>query len=100
MPNKNYRSGSGFEHRWCKQLLNEGYQKAVRFYASKGICDVYWVDKKGNYGEDQLKYSRVRKPKIDTDEFLRLIQYAMDSKFKVRLVSKQSRQPIQIWELN
>ena len=103
MVNKNYRSGYGFENRRIKELLEKKIAiRGDRNYASRGICDLWWVDQKGKVHEEQLKYSRIRCPRISTEEFTSLIQYALDveGKIKVSLVSKQSRKPVMIWELN
>ncbi len=103
MVNRNYKSGYGFEIRYLNQLLESKKAiKGARYYASKGICDVWWVDQNGVMHDDQLKYSRIRCPKISTEEFLRLIQYSIEveGKIKVSLVSKQSRKPVMVWELN
>ena len=103
MVNRNYRAGAGFESRRLNQLLEDKTAvKGARYYASKGICDIWYVDQNGLMHDEQLKYSRVTKPRISTEEFLRLLQYAMDVEgiMKVSLVSKQSRKPIMVWDLN
>ena len=58
MPNENYRKGATFERRFCNDLKKSGRAiKAERFYASKGVMDVYWVEQDGKYCEAQLKYT-------------------------------------------
>lgn len=103
MANRNYRSGSGFERRRIQELLEKKIAiRGDRNYASKGICDLWYIDNKGKAHEEQLKYSRIRNPVISTEEFIRLIQYALEveGKIKVSLVSKRSRKPVMIWILN
>ena len=103
MANKNYRSGSGFERRRIRELLDKKIAvRGDRNYASKGICDLWYITKDGKAHEEQLKYSRIRNPVISTEEFLRLIQYAMDreGQITISLVSKQARKPVMIWKLN
>lgn len=76
MTNKNYRIGASFERRFVNELLKTGKAiKANRFYASRGIADVYWLDKNGTYHEAQLKYSH-GKPYISPQEKERIVQYA------------------------
>ena len=102
MSSKNYRSGAGFERRRINELLKTVAIRGDRNYGSKGICDLWYIDKQGKAHEEQLKYSRIRCPVISTEEFIRLIQYAMDKEgqIEVSLVSKQSRKPVMIWILN
>ena len=97
MPNKNYRAGAGFEARFIAKLIKEGIAvKAGRFYASKGITDVWWVDKKGVHNEAQLKYSAIKKPYISPHEKQELIQFSIKMKgcMDVWLVKKQSRKTL------
>jgi len=57
--NKNFRSGTAFEARFLANLIkNEDAVKGGRFYASKGITDVWWVDVEGVHNEAQLKFSK------------------------------------------
>jgi hypothetical protein len=103
MANKNYLAGAGFERRRIRDLLDKKIAiRGDRNYASRGICDLWYVDQKGIVHEEQLKYSRIKCPVISTDEFTKLIQYALDmeGKIKVSLVSKQSRKSIMVWHLN
>ena len=103
--NKNYRAGSGYEYRRLDRLKEDPcFVKGERFYASRGICDIWYVRKEGEkltYYEEQCKYSKT-KATISTEEFIRLLNYAMDNegKIKVALTSKVSRQPEQVWWLN
>lgn len=96
MPNKNYQKGVGFEARFIAKLLKTGEAiKAGRFYASKGITDVWWVDKQGQHNEAQLKYSSQKKPYISPHELITLSKFAKSVKtiIPVWLVLKQSRKP-------
>ena len=97
MPNKNYRKGASFESRFITNLKKDGYAiKAGRFYASKGVTDVWWVDDKGHHNEAQLKFSSKTTPYISPAEMQKLELFAtdMDGKILVWLVKKQSRKPI------
>jgi len=94
MPNNNKRIGTSFESRFIANLLkNKEAVKAGRFYASKGVTDVWWVDNDGRHNEAQLKFSSKKKPYISPDEMQRLKIFAidMDGKIPVWLVKKQSR---------
>jgi len=94
MPNKNYQRGASFESRFIANIVkHEGAVKAGRFYASKGITDVWWVDKKGHHNEAQLKFSSKGTPYISPTEMQTLELFAndMDGKILVWLVKKQSR---------
>ena len=93
--NRNYISGSNFERRFLAKLKREGRAiKGERFYASKGITDLYWVDKFGSYHEAQLKYSKT-KPYIHPKERKRLSEYAerFFPQVTVWLVMKSARKP-------
>ena len=97
MPNLNYRKGVSFERRFVNDLLKS--RKAIvanRFYASKGVTDVWWVDEEGRHNEAQLKFSSIKKPYISPAEMQKLELFAtdMDGKILVWLVKKQSRKPI------
>lgn len=125
MGGKNYRRGSSFEWRWLDSLLKTGKAiRGARFFRSTGPrwkydfdrvndlgtdwgwkhapVDVWWIDKEGLYNEAQLKYSSIKCASITTEEFLDLLEYAEENrnKFKVFLVSKQSRKKEYIWCLN
>ena len=98
MPNKNFRSGTAFEARFIKNLIENGDAvKAGRFYASKGITDVWWVDIKGVHNEAQLKFSK-KKPYIGNMELQSLKHFArkMRGYMKIWLIKKQSRRPLQM----
>ncbi len=102
MVNKNFRSGTAFEARFIKKLLeNKDAVKAGRFYASRGITDVWWVDTKGIHNEAQLKFSK-KKAYIAPIERESLHHFAkkMRGYMKVWLVKKQSRKPIEMELLN
>ncbi len=63
MPNKNKLKGTAFESRFIAKLLKDrNAVKAGRFYASKGVTDVWWVDDQGRHNEAQLKFSTKAKP--------------------------------------
>ena len=97
--NKNYKMGAAFEARFIKMLLDKGHAvKGGRFYASKGITDVWWVDKKGVHNEAQLKYSGSKRPYIASHELQRLKNYAikMNGYMNVWLVRKQARKLIEM----
>jgi len=103
MPNKNFRSGTAFEARFLAQLIkNNDAVKGGRFFASKGITDVWWVDTKGVHNEAQLKFSSKTKPYISPHEFedLKLFARRMKSYMKIWLVKKQSRKPLVMELLN
>ena len=94
MPNKNYRKGTSFEGRFIATLKKDGHAvKAGRFYASKGVTDVWWVDENGHHNEAQLKFSSIATPYISPAEMQKLELFAneMDGKILVWLVKKQSR---------
>ena len=94
MPNKNKQKGTNFEGRFIANLLKYGDAiKDGRFYASKGVTDVWWVDEKGHHHEAQLKFSTKNKPYISSAEMQKLELFAtdMNGKILVWLVKKQSR---------
>ena len=102
MPNKNFRSGTAFEARFIAKLLKEGKAiKAGRFYASKGITDVWWVSPQGVHHEAQLKFSK-NKPYISPAELAKLQKFAdkVAGVMGVWLVTRQSRKPIEMKVLN
>jgi hypothetical protein len=99
MVNKNYRKGSSFESRFIANLLrNEDAVKGGRFYASKGITDVWWVDINGVHNEAQLKFSSIKDPYISPNEMEDLKGFArrMKNYMKIWLVKKQSRKKLQM----
>jgi len=101
MVNKNFRSGTAYEARFLAGLLrNEDAVKGGRFYASKGITDVWWVDVEGVHNEAQLKFSSKKKPYISPHELEDLNRFArrMKSYMKIWLVTKQARKK-QVMEL-
>ena len=102
MVNKNYQKGRGFEYRWLEKLKHTGQLvRGERFYASKGITDVWYYLRDKTYHEDQLKYSTKRKPYISTEEMTILIQYAMDNPYIiVKLVSGRARRESLEWNLS
>jgi len=97
MPNKNYRKGSSFESRFVAKLIREGKAiKGGRFYASKGITDVWWVDQTGKHNEAQLKYSGIKDPYISPAEMDNLKSFAKEvgDKILIWIVKKQFRKAI------
>jgi len=99
LPNKNFRSGTAFEARFINNLLkNKDAVKAGRFYASKGITDVWWVDINGVHNEAQLKFSSKQKPYIPPYELENLKRLARQMKgyMKIWLVKKQSRKKLEM----
>jgi len=97
MPNKNYRIGASFEARFLAKLIKD--DKAVkggRFYASKGITDIWWVSHDGKHHEAQLKFSSIKEPYISPDELdkLKLFASVMNGIILVWLVKKQSRKSL------
>ncbi len=99
MPNKNFRSGTAFEARFIANLLkNKDAVKAGRFYASKGVTDVWWVDTNGVHNEAQLKFSAKRKPYMPHFELedLKLFARQMKGYMKIWLVKKQSRKKLEM----
>ena len=102
LSNKNYISGAGFESRFIRHLIHIGQAvKAGRFFASKGITDVWWVDQNGIHNEAQCKYSK-NKPYIRPQELRRLKSFAklVSGIIKVWIVKRQSRKPIVMEALN
>ena len=101
MVNKNFRSGTAYEARFIAGLIrNEDAVKGGRFFASKGITDVWWVDIKGVHNEAQLKFSAKKKPYISPHELedLNIFARRMKKYMKIWLVTKRSRQK-QVMEL-
>ena len=98
MASRNYRIGASFERRFVNDLLKSG--KAIianRFYASKGVTDVYWVEPNGQYNEAQLKYSKDT-PYISPKEKTRVIEYASKlHQIQVWIILKEYRKSA-IWE--
>ncbi len=96
--NKNYVAGRNFETRFLNSLLKKGLAvKGMRFQGSKGVTDVWWVDKDGVHHEAQLKYS-VKNPYIAPHEMQELRQFSreMNGKIIVWLVKKQARKTIEM----
>lgn len=99
MVNKSQRKGTAFESRFIANLIkNEDAVKAGRFYASKGVTDVWWVDIKGTHNEAQLKFTTKTKPYIHPHELEDLKTFArrMKGYMKVWLVKKQSRKKLEM----
>ena len=99
MPKFNYRKGASFESRFIAKLLRDGKAiKGGRFYASKGVTDIWWVSPDGIHNEAQLKFSSKKKPYISPGEIQKLELFAtdMNGKIKVWLVTKQARKPLEM----
>jgi len=97
MPNPNYRKGATFEASFLAKLIKDDKAiKGGRFYASRGITDLWWVDNQGKHNEAQLKFSSIRKPYISPEELEKLKVFAtdMNGKILVWLVKKQSHKPL------
>ena len=122
MGGKNYKAGASFEGRWLNSLIDSG--KAVRgqrFFRSTGPrwvrdytrmndhgtdyawihapVDIWWIDKEGNYREDQNKIGTNNVGRIDEEEFLNLIMYSWENPdIIVSLVSKQkNKKHTHVW---
>ncbi len=122
---KNYKAGASFEGRWLNQLLFTGKAKrGRRFFRSTGPrwkrdytrmnekgtdyawiyapVDVWWIDEKNNYNEDQCKIGTANVGRIDEEEFLNLVMYSWENPdITVSLVSKQkNKKHTHVWTLN
>ncbi len=88
----NYTIGTSYERRFINNLLATGEAiRGARFYHSEGPTDVWWVDKRGNHIEAQLKYSK-NKPYISKEERKKLRKFARSvPQIKVLLVMKKFR---------
>ena len=93
MVNKNYRRGSSFESRFIANLLKNGDSvKGGRFFASKGITDVWWVDIEGVHNEAQLKFSSKKNPYISPKELEELKEIMHETKLLIdELVKERDR---------
>ena len=97
MASRNYRIGASFESRFLAKLIKDNKAvKGGRFYASKGITDIWWVSHDGKHHEAQLKFSSIKEPYISPAELDKLKSFAtdMNGKILVWLVKKQSRKPL------
>ncbi|MCH7561499.1 MAG: hypothetical protein IIC67_09100 [Thaumarchaeota archaeon] len=74
--NRNRRSGFAYEHRFCIKLKKQGMKRVKRHYGSLGAADVEWTGKDGVRNHAQLKYSRIRLPKVDKKTMSALKKYA------------------------
>ena len=77
MPNKRYVQGRNFEYA-CLAKAKQKFNliKGARYYASRGICDIWWVDKYGKFNEAQCKHSHKSTVPISNAERERLKAYA------------------------
>ena len=88
------RIGTNYEVRFISRLIRIGEAvKAGRFYSSKGVTDVWWVDKEGRHHEAQLKFSTYQIPIISKEELWKLREFAnkYEKQITTWLVKKQSR---------
>ena len=99
MPNKNYRIGASFERRFVNDLLKSGRAiKENRFFASRGIMDIFWVEQDGRYCEAQLKFSSKSKAYISPKERDTVCEYAAKyNQITCYIVLKSYRQDAE-WE--
>ena len=122
---RNYKRGSSFEWRWLDGLFkNKKAIRGARFFRSTGPrwkpdygrmndagtdwawkhcpVDIWWIDKKGKYHEDQCKFGSNRVGVIDTDEMLDIIMYAWENPcIQVSLVSKEKNKKFtHVWIIN
>lgn len=106
MGGRNYKRGASYEQRRLDRVSQQpGFIKGSRHYASRGICDLWYIiqkDGQTTYVEEQCKYGTKNYGRISTEEFIELLNYAMDNegKIKVYLTSKMSRKPELVWPLN
>jgi len=96
MVNKNYGIGASFESRFIAKLLKDGHAvKGGRFYASKGVTDVWWISHNGRHNEAQLKFSSIKEPYMPKEELweLRVFANKFEKQITTWLVKKQARKP-------
>lgn len=99
MASKNYVKGRSFEYSFLNQLEKKGEAvKSGRFFASRGVTDVWWVDKQGRHNEAQLKYSKKRSPYISPHELVELKKFAekFSPYFRTWLVKREAYKPIEM----
>ena len=121
----NYKRGSSLESRRLNNLLDKGDAiRGARYFKSRGPIwkpdydrmnkkgtnwawvyspvDIWYIDKYNRFNEEQIKFGLHNVGKIDTDEFLTLIEYAWEKKdFIISLVSKQSgKKKTHVWTFN
>lgn len=98
----NRRKGFGFERRRLLKAIRDGGH-GTRFYASKGIVDIIYVDRDGNSHLEQCKYSSVGNARISTDELRDLCRFAkrwQGLDVFVSLVMQNARQEPEVYHLN
>jgi len=91
--NRNRRSGFAYEHRFCAKLKKQGMKRVKRHYGSLGAADVEWTDKSGQRHHAQLKFSKIKLPKVNQKTINALRKYAEYHKrrgVKVWLICKMS----------
>ena len=118
----NYTRGSALEARRLNNLLDNGEAvRGARYLKSRGPrwhydydrmndrgtdwawiyspVDIWYIGKDGSFNEEQIKLGLHGVGKIDTDEFLTLIEYAFEKKdWNVSLVSKESgKRKTHVW---
>ena len=91
--NRNRRSGFAYEHRFVTKLKKQGMKRVKRHYGSLGAADIEWTDKSKQRHHAQLKYSRIKLPKVSQktmDALKRYAQYQNNRGIKVWLICKMS----------
>lgn len=102
MSARNKRSGTGFEYRRLREVdavTGAGFRR----YASKGIVDICYVDRKGIAHLEQCKYSSKGKARISSDELATLIGFARNFiglPVHISLAVKNYRKETQVYKLN
>jgi len=99
---KNRRNGFSFERRRLSQAYRDGGH-GTRFYASKGIVDIIYIDRDGVSHLEQLKYSSVGKARISTSELRDLCRFArrwQGCNVYVSLVLKDAYRIPEVYHLN
>ena len=67
--------GFAYEHRFVAVLKKKGMKRVKRHYGSMGAADVEWTDKKQRH-HAQLKFSRIKLPKVTGKTLEALKKYA------------------------
>lgn len=79
MPNSEYIQGRNYEYRVLYKLKEQ--KKSIdggRFPASKGVCDIWWIDQDGKRNEAQCKHSSKGAARMSPAEMDSLIEYAQN----------------------
>lgn len=102
MSGRNKRAGTGFEYRRLREV-DAVRGAGFRRYASKGIVDICYVDRKGIAHLEQCKYSSKGNAKISSDELATLIGFAghfIGLPCHVSLAVKNAYKKTQVYRLN